>query len=269
MDMLFIDVIAWDTYNTYCQAYTPQDYCLYLFKSPTKIQSLTETWIVEPHTYVIFDIGATHSYSPAEPNQESINLDLVHFTGAESDELLTKLELPRNTPFQLYNSDYISNLIKYLNREAIKEYSKREITLDILLRSLLFNISKEMYTISSQTPSIFDPYAHAIRDIRKEIVRHPEQNWSIEAMAKSLNISYSHFCKLYKKFHLISPNRDLINIRIQKAQYLLNCRSMSVHDVSQAVGYKSEYHFIRLFTEIVGVSPGKYVKTHRGGNVGS
>lgn len=263
--MLYVDVITWNTGNNGYKVvnHKADDYCLYLFKNRTIVELEGNYIVTENFALILYDIGYCQTFRPAV---DVWKVDFVHFRGGEVPDLINELDLPLNTVFYVSDPCFISSMIKKLNRETIRPYKFRDITLDIMLRELLLKVSTLLHEISSGTPSIRDVYVTNLRELRRHIVENPEKDWSIQSMADKMNLSKSYFRKIYKEFHGISPGEDIINIRIQKAEYLLNCCGFSVKEAATAVGYENEYHFIRLFKDKNGMTPGTYIKTHQGGD---
>lgn len=54
--------------------------------------------------------------------------------------------------------------------------------------------------------------------------------------------------------------RDIIYARIERAKNLLSARTYSVSEVAKLAGYTNEYHFIRQFKKVAGVTPGQYMQ---------
>jgi len=52
-------------------------------------------------------------------------------------------------------------------------------------------------------------------------------------------------------------------VRIKEAKKLLINTKLSITDVGEAVGYKSNTHFGRVFKNITGASPLSYRKRHK------
>lgn len=68
-------------------------------------------------------------------------------------------------------------------------------------------------------------------------------------------INRSYFGKIFKQRLGKSPQEFLLNYRMIKATELLKLTTLSVGDVSKAVGYENQLHFSRAFKKIYGVSP--------------
>ena len=79
-------------------------------------------------------------------------------------------------------------------------------------------------------------------------------------MAELVNLSPSRFYSLYKAMFGISPQQDLIRKRIQTAQILLDKQEFTVCEVAKLTGYGNQYHFIRQFREMTGMTPGSFLK---------
>ena len=97
-----------------------------------------------------------------------------------------------------------------------------------------------------------------IRDL-KEAINYIEQNFqnniTIEDIASVCGINRSYFGKIFLKSVGKSPQEFLINYRMVKAAELLKLTSLSIADISSAVGYENQLHFSRAFKTIYGVSP--------------
>jgi AraC-like DNA-binding protein len=91
-----------------------------------------------------------------------------------------------------------------------------------------------------------------------ELMKKPEHAWTVADLAVMAQLSETRFTVLYREFFRVSPKQDLIQIRLEKAQYLLMNKAATVQEVAEQTGYDSAFHFIRQFKKYVGCSPGKY-----------
>jgi AraC family transcriptional regulator len=81
---------------------------------------------------------------------------------------------------------------------------------------------------------------------------------SLADMARSASLSRFHFTRVFEKETGVSPGRFLAAVRIYQAKRLLLVSSMSVAEVSSAVGYNSPGSFTSHFTDSVGLSPSRF-----------
>lgn len=81
---------------------------------------------------------------------------------------------------------------------------------------------------------------------------------SLTEIAKSAILSRFHFSRVFRDATGVSPGRFLSAVRIYQAKRLLASTSLSVTDISVAVGYNSLGSFTNRFTESVGASPTRF-----------
>jgi len=79
-------------------------------------------------------------------------------------------------------------------------------------------------------------------------------------VALSLNMNFDYLNRLFKKQTGMTIFEYLQSIRINKAKELLLSDTMKCYEIAAATGFTNEYHFSRVFKNIVGVSPLKYKK---------
>lgn len=65
-----------------------------------------------------------------------------------------------------------------------------------------------------------------VEQVRKKMFSTPWEKWPVEKMAKLAVLSESRFYTVYKSVYKITPNRDLIIARIEKAKNLLQTRRL-------------------------------------------
>lgn len=83
---------------------------------------------------------------------------------------------------------------------------------------------------------------------------------SLEELARSSNISLSHFHHLFKALTGDSPANYLRALRMERARQLLRTTELSVKEVMSRTGIKDRSHFEREFKKVYGITPAKYHK---------
>ncbi|HEV7130048.1 MAG TPA: AraC family transcriptional regulator, partial [Ktedonobacterales bacterium] len=84
---------------------------------------------------------------------------------------------------------------------------------------------------------------------------HPEQAWTVEALADEVAVSRSTLAQRFTTFVGETPMRYLAVWRMQLAKYLLKQTTLNVGEVAQRVGYESDVAFNRAFRRHVGQPP--------------
>ncbi len=98
----------------------------------------------------------------------------------------------------------------------------------------------------------------------KDINDHPELDWDFLREAERLNVTPTHFRRLFKRCCDISPQQYLIHHRLRLATQLLVTTRLQVGIIAEQVGLNSEFYFSRLFKKKYHLSPLQYRREFTG-----
>jgi len=87
-------------------------------------------------------------------------------------------------------------------------------------------------------------------------------NVNIETLARELNVGYSYFRQMFRKYTGISPTQYHLSLRIQKAKDLLVSTNQSFKEIALDLGFESYFYFSRIFKDKTGKSPMEFRKEH-------
>jgi len=107
--------------------------------------------------------------------------------------------------------------------------------------------------MNSETKSDYDRIEDAIRYLRV----HAKEQPNLEAVAAHLNLSASHFQRMFTQWAGISPKRFLETITVAHAKALLSSSS-SVLDAAYDVGLSGAGRLHDHFVALEAMSPGEY-----------
>ena len=79
-------------------------------------------------------------------------------------------------------------------------------------------------------------------------------------LADLCGLSLQHFIKQFRAHYHIPPQEYIMRQRIRKAKYTLVNTNLSIDSIAESLGFCNTSHFIRRFSEAVGMSPAKYRK---------
>lgn len=103
----------------------------------------------------------------------------------------------------------------------------------------------------------------------KQAVEYIEQNYASDlnmaVVSNYISMNYSLFSYSFKQYTGSNFVNYLKDIRMREAKRLLAETDMRIIDISQAVGYENEKHFMKIFKSSCGVSPSEYRKNMQQG----
>lgn len=89
-----------------------------------------------------------------------------------------------------------------------------------------------------------------------------QKHFILSALAKSVNLTPEHLCRIFKREVGLPPFKYLKLCRLQHACVLLETSHLSVKQIMFIVGYSDESHFVREFENTLGLSPMRYRNSH-------
>ncbi len=82
----------------------------------------------------------------------------------------------------------------------------------------------------------------------------------MDAMAARAKLGERTFLCRFRKATGLKPNEYVQHVRIGKAREALEFSAQSISEIAWKVGYEDQGAFRKIFSRIVGLSPGEYRK---------
>jgi AraC-like DNA-binding protein len=113
------------------------------------------------------------------------------------------------------------------------------------------------YTITNIQSLEFEgkPVEETISKAKYLIQQKMDQKADWVEIATTLNLGYTNFRKMFKKYTGLSPGQYHLNLRLVKAKELLLHSSKSLKEIAWETGFYSESYFSRIYREKMGQSP--------------
>jgi AraC family transcriptional regulator len=80
----------------------------------------------------------------------------------------------------------------------------------------------------------------------------------LQEVARQCRLSVSHFSRAFRHSMGVAPHNWLLTRRVEAAKEKLRDDRLSLLDVALACGFADQSHLTRVFTRIVGISPGAW-----------
>lgn len=108
----------------------------------------------------------------------------------------------------------------------------------------------------------FDDYKnkHKIQQAVEYIRQNFQQELNMAMVSNMISMNYSLFSFEFKQYTGSNFVTYLRNIRMEEAKRLLSETDLKISEISKAVGYDNEKHFMKIFKSTCGVSPTEYRK---------
>ena len=150
--------------------------------------------------------------------------------------------------------DFLANYIESLRSMLGKTISARmqQIKLDELMLYLSEHYPGQIQRLSAMNIASDDLL------IRQAVTAHIDQQVTVEELAFLCNMSRSTFKRRFARIYGTSPNKWMLEKRMQKAATLLRQSACKVSDVYVALGYENLSSFIQSFKQVYGVTPKQY-----------
>ena len=226
------------------------EYIMLHFHNSVRIMIDNHEIITKSCGFIVFEPQTSFSYISDKPSR----MDWCHIIGNVAD-IMRMYNLETNTLYQHTNHEEITNIMEALEFEFYVQHDWWYRYVDIKLEELFIAICTNLSNGRSSPVEV--GLYHRICSIQQEMQAYPERDWSAKNIAKRIGISQSRIYPLYKSIFGTSPNRSLIQMRIDKAKRLLE-QGQSVADTAEQTGYTNVYHFIRQFQKQISITPGKY-----------
>ena len=196
-----------------------------------------------------------HTYKP-NPNTKWSEY-WITFSGDYFERLLKHIVNKKDPIFHIGINEDITRLFSQILEYAIKQPTGFQTVISSLtlhLISLIYYINKNdnQYYESVNMQKVHEACIFMEENIYDK--------FTLEDIAKSMNMSYSNFRKVFKLYKGITPHQYIIKIKLRKVKELLNNTNMSIHDIATKLNFESADYFSCFFKNRTGVSPMSYRK---------
>ncbi len=207
--------------------------------------------VASANEMVLLNAYAPHQYYA----KSNVEFFWMHINGANSKSFCDAIVQEKG----IYLTKQHHSEVQALLGQLIHSFHKQQIAEQMCSRMLfemLCYLTTSTEKRSAQTAANTTSVERAIVYIQNRL----HESISLGEIAEHVQISPYHFVRIFKKATGYSPYDYLILLRISHAKYLLKNTQMTIRAVGEQVGYHSEVSFIKMFSQKVGLSPGRFRK---------
>lgn len=191
---------------------------------------------------VILPRGCSYSWKCVESGQ----CLLIEFDGpVQSGGIIS---------FEVADSGFMAREFEAIQRTLAADTPSAQLEAKYRLYGLLLQLAKTMDYVPKEKKQLLDPAVQYIQS------HYHDPDITNDLLAGLCGISTVYFRKSFENTYGAPPIRYLHHYRIQKAKDLLGSDYGTVTQVAESIGYRSVYHFSKMFKQYTGMSPTQYMK---------
>jgi transcriptional regulator, araC family len=201
---------------------------------------------------VILDCYKPHEYY----TNDSFESIWVHIAGANSYELFEEIERSDGNLIKCKDIQHVEKLLFRIFNGIKSDNPPTELNLSLDI----YKLFAELLNPQSAKSKGENSYEDCVQIVKEYISENLNENLTVGKLAEIINMSSSHFSRIFKRQTGFSPYDYILISRLNRAKYLLQVSDMTVASIAYETGFNSESNFIFFFTENAGISPGKFRK---------
>jgi Transcriptional regulator containing an amidase domain and an AraC-type DNA-binding HTH domain len=231
-----------------------QHILIYCVEGRGHTQILKNKYDLQPGSFVIIPAGSSHSYAASET--ESWTIYWIHFTGPLSGKMVYTMIQKMNgyhstVEFKQKRIDLFDDMYACLERGYGNDnLCYANMCLFHFISSFVYD---DQFNLSQKVHAA-DPVEMSISFMQQHIA----SLLSLEAIARSVNFSTSHYSALFRKKTGYAPIEYFNHLKIQRACQYLHFTDLRVKEIADKLGFDDPYYFSRLFSKLMGMSPNQY-----------
>lgn len=215
---------------------------------------------IRPGQVLVIPPGMPHIYRADIDDPWSIYW--LHVAGSKMDTVLRLLELEAGK-FTLFPGldpalrSFFDQVIQTLEKGYLRSSLR-------MVATALHQVLNLLISARSFQHGGKDHHDREIRKIVDLMSNSLDQSLTLPELARSANMSTSHFAALFKKQTGFAPIDYYVRLKMQRACYLLDVTDMPVKEIAAQLGYDDPLYFSRRFRQIHNCSPTQYQAIQKG-----
>lgn len=229
----------------------PDHILIYCVEGGGKLTLDDKTLSIGSGDFIYLPRGSSHHYQANKRQPWSIYW--LHFDGELADEFYNYIQLPE---YHL-NIGVQPRVIRVFDGVAALRHSRNNLGEFVQgghqVQALLSYIA-----LLSEQRRIQSGASLDLEKIRAIMQENIHGQLDLDTLANEAKLSKYYFSKKFKELTGEPPIRYFINMKMQRACYLLDSNSRPVKQIAEELGYDDNFYFSRLFKKSIGMSPEHY-----------
>jgi AraC-like DNA-binding protein len=210
------------------------------------------TYQVKPGSVMLVLPGIKHMYKPLlETGWQEF---WVGFKGGYFSRLLEEGRLSADKVF--FQTGLHDSILSFFNL-IFDEVKNQRPLYQMKACAAIFSLVAEVLTRERRNsePNL---YQQTVEKAKYLMASNVFSAINLPNISEQLGISTSRLNEIFKTYTSMTPYQYYIQIKIYKAESLLEQHDLSVKEVAYKMGFEDQYYFSRLFKNKTGVSPSEW-----------
>lgn len=209
--------------------------------------------IIRAGDLLVLPRGTPHHYWTDQKDPWSIYW--IHFDGSLSQSFVDQLIIDSQSPLLNLgiHSRLVSDFEALLDTRQARHHLASYLHSANQMRQLMTHIALLKPLARLQQEETLD-----LEKIHSLMQARLHEQLDVETLAAAVSLSKYHFIKKYKALTGTTPINHFIQLKIERACYLLDVTNKEIKEIAWAVGYEDAYYFSRIFRKMMGISPSQY-----------
>jgi len=230
----------------------PEFQIVYISAGEGVFTSGDQTYNVNPGSVLLILPGLKHLYHPLL--ETGWHEYWVGFKGAYFSGFLKEGHFsPDQVFFQIGLHDSILSLFNLI----IDEVQAQRPLYQIKACAAILSLIAEVLTRDRRKEQL-NSYQKTVEKAKYLMESNVLSAIDLSSISDQLGISTSRLNEIFKTYTSMTPYQYYIQIKIYKAESLLEQQDLSVKEVAHKMGFEDQYYFSRLFKNKTGVSPSEW-----------
>ena len=154
----------------------------------------------------------------------------------------------------------VKDRAKYISLlgNLVEHYKHMRPGYDLLLKSDILVLLYYLLEENDERKNAAKYHHNAVAQFTQIISSDFSEKLYLSDLSEQTGLSPSQMRKLFREVNSCSPRDYLINLRIEKAKYMLEEGKETVASIGEKVGYENVNYFSRIFKKKTGMSPIQY-----------
>jgi AraC-like DNA-binding protein len=211
-------------------------------------------YVLQPGRVFSYGPGIIHHITASAT--EPLLKYFVDFSGTHAREFLVRAGLRPGTVMQVRPAMELQPLFEELVRCGLRGSPKSRVLCGKLLECIALKLADARSPIQAESDQAYETYLKC----RHYMERNFPTLRTLNQLSAECHINGAYLCRLFQRFHRLSPYQYLLHLKMNRAAELLQSQGLLVKEAAAETGFTDPFHFSRAFKLVFGLAPEAFRK---------